>query len=120
MANVVPNVAVTWQGGVPAANGQVTADRASAGKSAQVLYGTATIVLDGTGTTAILDYIDAPNGNSQISFSPSGVIACKSGGNAAVTISACADNGTKNSATVTLSGAGSNAQTVNVTIMLIP
>ncbi len=118
----ITNVAVSWQGGVPAANGQVVADRASAGKAAQNLYGTASFVLDGAATTTTLCYIDAPNANNQISFAPSGIICTRSGGNALATVSvvSCVDSGNKNSATVKISAADANNNIVNVSLILIP
>ncbi len=122
----ITNVAVSWQGGVPAANGQVTADRASAGKAAQVLYGTATVVADGSSTTATLCYIDAPNANSQISFSPSGIVASRSGGNANANayVASVVDAGTKNAAALTIGGVTgaqmAAAQTFTLSLILIP
>lgn len=79
--------------------------------------GVVTFTLDGSATTATLNYVD---GTSAIPFTPSGFIFSKCGGTASVYPINVVDAANSNkTATVTFSGAGSNAQTVIMAVMIL-
>jgi hypothetical protein len=114
MAIPAQNVAFLSQG--PAKAGQVLApSHLSALEVAFV--GTATFVLDGSLTSATLNYID---GTEALTFTPSGFLFSVCGGTATVVINSIKDAANANkTATVIFSGAGSNAQTITVAVAIL-
>ena len=111
-------MAITAQNGTyltqgPTASGQVLAPNELSNLE-NALMGTATFTLDGSSTSATLNFID---GTKTLSFTPTGVDAAIIGGtqNAATPIGVTATK-VNSAATATLyfSGAGTNANTVTV------
>ena len=80
------------------------------------LGGTVTAVLDGASTTFTVNWID---GTQTLNFTPSRVFMFRCGGTGATTISAVGVSSVTNaSATVTISAAGTNTQTVTFAILI--
>lgn len=96
-------------------NGPVASGQQLAPSSLEMLelsfLGTVTFTLDGTLTSATLNYID---GTATLNFTPRAVLLVRIGGTAASSTVAYAVDGANSglSATVTISAAGSNAQTL--------
>lgn len=112
----IPAANVSYSGTGPTASGQVLADRGDAGNFCRTLVGTATFVLDGSLTTATLNYID---GTASLGYNPAAILFCKTGGTASIVVNSIVDGGNGQTATVTFSGAGTNAQTVILSLMLL-
>lgn len=114
MAITAQNVTYVTAG--PAATGQIIT--AGPSQSVELAYiGTATFTLDGSTTTATLNYID---GTAALPFTPSGIIFSVCGGTATVVVNSVVDAGNSNkTATVTFSGAGSNAQTIKIAFIIL-
>jgi len=109
---------VTYQGNGPTASSQILAANLSA-PSDQNLVGSATFTLDGSATSATLNFID---GTAALPFTPTAVLCNVTGGNQGATafVSAIADapaNGV--STTVRFSAAGTNAKTLQVSFLII-
>jgi hypothetical protein len=114
MAITAPNVSYSGTG--PTATGQVIADRGDAGNFAQNLVGTFTVVLDGALTTFVMNYID---GSAVLGFKPSTILWSKNGGTeSTAAVVKIVDNGDGIGATVTLSAAGTNANTLKYGVAL--
>jgi hypothetical protein len=100
----------------PSATQQILAFGPSSGL--EVAYiGTATFVLDGTLTSATLNFID---GTAALSFTPSAVLVFVTGGtqSAAAYVTATADTITTTTCVVRFSIAGTNANTVKIGFMI--
>lgn len=114
----IPAVNGTYVNQGPTASGQVLApNELSALESAYL--GTATFVLDGSLTSATLNFID---GTKTLSFTPTAVTAQVIGGtqNAASPISVVSVVVTDNTkAVVYFSGAGTNANTVKILFSVV-
>ena len=79
------------------------------------IYGTATIILDGTLTAGALNWID---GTKTLSFTPSRVFVFRTGGDALKSIAAVSATATTNVLTnVELSAAGTVSETVEIAFM---
>jgi hypothetical protein len=114
MAITAPNVAYSGTG--PTATGQIIADRADAGNFSRTLIGTFTVVLDGSLTSFTLNYID---GTAVLPFNPAAIFWSKIGGTeSTASVVKVVDGGTGAGATVTLSAAGTNANTLIYSVML--
>jgi len=90
------------------------------GSSQEIAYiGTATFTGDGATTSATLNYID---GTAALNFTPSAILAARSGGNTTATISvvSAVDAGNSNkTATVQFSAAPTNGGTITVTFIVL-
>jgi hypothetical protein len=112
----VTNV-LSYSGNGPTAAGQVLADRASAGNSAQTLFGSVTFTLDGAATTSVINYID---GVAALGFKPSAIIFAKNGGSeSTAAVVKIVDNNDGLGATATLSAAGTNANTLKYGVIFV-
>lgn len=108
----------TYLGGGPTAGGQITNLGGTAGRFSQSLVFTATFTGDGTSTTATLNYID---GTQALSYTPSAILANRTGGNDAGAHAAwVADNndGGK-TATVTFTTAPTSTDTVQIVGLIL-
>lgn len=106
----------TYEGQGPSASGQVLVQGGLPGSVSQTLIGFATLILDGTLTTAVVNFID---GTATLPFTPSAVLAFNGGAgtagatNAVLTVSAITTTG------FTLNfSAGSNAQTLKIVFIV--
>lgn len=108
MAIPAQNLAYFQQG--PVASGQQLAPSQLEQLELSFL-GSATFTLDGTLTSATLNYID---GTAALNFTPRSVLVWRTGGTAAATITAYGVDGANAgvSATINFSAAGSNGNTV--------
>jgi len=90
------------------------------GGSSQQEYsyiGTATFTGDGSTTSAVLNYVNG-TGNG-LGFTPSAVIAVRTGGNAANSIVAYAADNADNTAVVTFSAAPGNGATIKFAFLIL-
>lgn len=116
MSITAQNASYLTQG--PTASGQVLAPNELSNLE-NAIQGTATFTLDGTSTSATLNFID---GTKTLSFTPSGVVASAVGGTqqaaaaVGVTSTEVVDNKT---ATIHFSGAGTAANTVKVIFKIV-
>lgn len=114
----IPAVNAVYLTAGPTASGQILAPNELTGL--EIAYsGTATFVLDGTLTSATLNFID---GTKTLSFTPSGIDACVVGGTqyAVAPVGVVATKVTDNTkGTIALTGAGTNTNTVIVAFRLI-
>ena len=107
-------VSAVYDGQGPTKTGQIVAAASEAGASAKMLPFTATAILDGSSTSFHMNYIDG----TQTINSPVGIIAHRCGGTAAATVyvqSSVTHNasiGQDDYATITISGADTNLNTV--------
>lgn len=112
----IATVSASYIGTGPTASGQILA-LGPGGLKELAYIGTATFTGDGASTTATLNYID---GTASLPFTPSAILAVRSGGaaTASVSVVSCADaaNGNK-TATVTFSAAP-NAATIQVLFLI--
>lgn len=115
MAITAPNIAYSGNG--PTATGQILADRADAGNFARTLIGTFTVTLDGAATSFTLNYID---GTAVLGYAPSAILWAKTGGTEGTAVVQkivdAGDNG--KTATVTLSAAGTNTNTLIYSLLV--
>lgn len=112
MAIPVTNAAYVLQG--PTKTGQILAGNPLS-EAETALIGSSTIVLDGALTTATINFID---GTQVLNAAPSAVFASACGGTAAVGVLAVTAI-TATSFAVTLSGAGTNAQTLKIAFIAV-
>jgi hypothetical protein len=113
----IPAVAATYLNAGPSFTGQILA--ASASLQQELAYiGTATFVLDGTLTTATLNFID---GTQALPYTPSAVAAMVVGGTqpAAAFVSVSTGSITTTGCTVRFSAAGTNANTVQIAFFVL-
>lgn len=112
----ITDISAVYVGQGPTKTGQVLVDASSGGTEAKTLPFNATVILDGSSTTFHLLYIDG----TQTIPSPSGIILSACGGTAAGTldvVSAVTHNsvtGQDDYMVVTISGAGTNLQTLKM------
>lgn len=117
----IPAVNMTWAGQGPTDTLQVLAQGDLSGNFASTLIGTATFVLDGTLTAGVVNYID---GTKRLSFNPTGVACFRIGGTGLKSIAPtrCVDDaasGGSQTATVELSAAGTNTQTIGLMFIVL-
>lgn len=114
----IPAVNATYLAQGPTVDQQILAPNEQSGL--RVAYiGTATFTLDGSTTAVTLNFID---GTAALPFTPTGLFAHVIGGtqNAASPVSVVASIPTNNKvAVLTLSGAGTNANTVKVLFSIV-
>lgn len=109
-------VNAVYSGQGPSKTGQIFEQGEMSGSAGKMLPFSATATLDGSATTFAVNYIDG----TQTIPSPVGVIACSTGGTAAGTIAVSsavthnASTGQDDFVTITISGAGSNGNTLKV------
>lgn len=116
MAITAANVAYQTAG--PVASGQILAPNAQTGLE-DAYIGLATFTLDGSTTSATLNFID---GTKTLSFTPSAISAFVVGGtqNAATPISVVSSAVTDNkTGTLYFSGAGTNTKTLIVLVKIV-
>lgn len=82
--------AASYSGTGPSLTGQILAQAGIAGDASRVLYGTATVTGDAASSVFSVNFID---GIQVLPFTPSGVIAFRSGGAATSTINAVSVSG---------------------------
>lgn len=101
----------------PTVSGQVIAGNANS-ETELALVGTATFTGDGSSTSATLNYID---GTNTLDFTPTAVLASRSGGTAAETVSAFVNDNANGglSATVEFSAAPAAAATVQIAFVVL-
>jgi hypothetical protein len=114
----IPDVNATYQGSqYPSETGQVLADVGPGSKTQNLIaYGTAT--LDGSLTAFNFNFID---GTKTLSFTPSACFVSVCGGDQGATavITAVADAPTATKAVIRLSGAGTNAKTLKIAVLIV-
>jgi len=132
----IPAVALSYVGQGPTANGQTIADQRS-GPIAKTLIGYGTATLDGSATTFVVNFIDGtktpfgtwsgPAGNQVLSATKPALVAVQrvfdvngTDDTAAATITAIVSAITTTGFTVTISGAGTNAQTLSFSAIIVP
>lgn len=116
MAITTSNPTYVTQG--PTASGQILASGPS-GMAELAYIGVSTLTLDGAATTAVINFID---GTATLPFTPTAVFAKAVGGNqpaAAFIDVETSTISTNVSFTVKLSGAGTNANTLQVAFFVL-
>lgn len=113
----IPAQNTTYLNAGPSATGQILASSSSLQQELAYI-GTATFVLDGTLTSATLNFID---GTAVLPFTPSAVAAMVVGGTqpAAAFVSVSTDTVTTTGCTVRFSAAGTNANTVKIAFFIL-
>lgn len=114
----IPAVNASFSGNGYTASGQILAAPGAGGPQAQDMEFFGTAVLDGTLTAFTFNFID---GTATLPFIPAAAFVSVCGGTqpAAAVVSAIADAVTATSATIRLSGAGTNANTLKVAIRVV-
>src|SRR5437868_1491918 len=107
-------VAATYQDGVPNATLQKVVTGRLDDNSAY--KGTATFVLDGSTTTATLNFLD---GTKKLAFTPSAIICSRIGGTGLASIHAYATVVDDATATITFSAAGTSTNTISIGFIIL-
>lgn len=113
-------VDVVYSGQGPSASGQVFADGVQPGPGSSNMDFSGTATLDGAATTFAINLVPGTAGAGTLPFVPSGVIinrvvrSTDTGLNTITATAGGAQNITNATAGVTLSAAGTNAQTVSI------
>lgn len=113
----IANANMSYEGQGPTGTLQRLAVGNLFGGIAQTLVGFVTLILDGAATTATVNFID---GTAALEFTPSGIIAFRTGGTGLSTISAVGASSLSTTGfTLTISAAGTNTQTVTFALIVL-
>lgn len=103
-------VNATWQGAAPVAGGSTTLGLGGTSCQELAYIGTGTSVLDGSLTSAVVNFLD---GTNTLSFTPSAVLVTRTGGNATATVAVSGASTINNVGfTVSFTAADSNGKTI--------
>lgn len=104
-----------YSGTGPSLTGQILAQAGVAGDASRVLFGTATVTGDAASSAFDVNFID---GTNVLPFTPSGVIAFRSGGAATATINAVSVSAITSTKFTVNTSAAVNAATYTVSFIV--